>query len=138
MKVATDFIPLWSEILPKKKGFHKQELDQIPGTGKDQRPDQDRFAQLYQKQTFFRKKTSCRGNPSSTDQSRNSSYFRRVPAQPKPRRWRPNSGNESDGKIDFSKHNMKSSLETSAHVQSFIEVDVTHLWTGENKSKLHF
>ena len=33
---------------------------------------------------------------------------------------------------------MKSSLETAAHVQSFIEVDVTNLWEWREKLKTLF
>ncbi len=127
------YSPLVKNIA-KKEGIGQGELDAIPGTGSEGRVTKnDIFAYL-----------ESRGSHTSTPvQSPVTSIEKPVlAAAPSPISSNPIS--EGDERIPLSRmgkliaEHMKSSLQTSAHVQSFIEVDVTNVVAWRNKVKDHF
>ncbi|MEO2099390.1 MAG: dihydrolipoamide acetyltransferase family protein [Flavobacteriaceae bacterium] len=127
------YSPLVKNIA-KKEGISQEELDQIPGTGKNQRLTKgdllkhlkNRSISAVVKQTKEPIKTQLKTSSNKSD----------LVAQP--------SVSGEDQILEMSRMeklistHMKSSLETAAHVQSFIEVDVTELWDWREKVKTPF
>jgi 2-oxoglutarate dehydrogenase E2 component (dihydrolipoamide succinyltransferase) len=113
----TYFSPLVKNIA-KKEGLTEAELQQIPGTGKNGRVTKKDILQFLQSR-------SSQPNPASAQ----------ITITPKP---------ESGGTRVLSRmeqliaDHMHKSLQTSAHVQSFIEVDVTELWDWREGIKQSF
>ena len=115
----TYFSPLVKSIA-KKEGLTEAELQQIPGTGKNGRVTKKDILQFLQSRSLqpnFNLVTSP------------------ITTAPKP---------ESVGTRALSRmeqliaDHMHKSLQTSAHVQSFIEVDVTELWDWREGIKQSF
>ena len=113
------FSPLIKSIA-KKEGLTDAELQQIPGTGKNGR--------LTKKDMLhFLQSRSLQSNPNPA--------LAQTITTPKP---------ESGGARGLSRmeqliaDHMYKSLQTSAHVQSFIEVDVTELWDWREGIKQSF
>lgn len=127
------YSPLVKNIA-KKEGISQEELDQIPGTGKNQRLTKgdllkhlkNRSISAVVKQTKEPLETQLKTSSNKSD----------LVAQP--------SVSSEDQILEMSRMeklistHMKSSLETAAHVQSFIEVDVTELWDWREKVKTPF
>lgn len=113
----TYFSPLVKNIA-KKEGLTEAELQQIPGTGKNERVTKKDILQFLQSR-------SSQPNPASAQ----------ITTTPKP---------ESGGTRVLSRmeqliaDHMHKSLQTSAHVQSFVEVDVTELWDWREGIKQSF
>ena len=111
------------------EGLSQQELDNIQGTGKDGRVTKnDMLAYLENR------KSGAVSQPTA------------APAQSAsaPKAKAPVSVNGGDEIIEMSRmgkliaHHMVDSVQTSAHVQSFIEVDVTNIWNWRNNVKTAF
>ncbi|MEJ2113633.1 MAG: dihydrolipoamide acetyltransferase family protein [Flavobacteriaceae bacterium] len=136
------YSPLVKNIA-KQEGISQAELDTIEGTGKDNRVTKnDLFAYLEKRST----------QPDT----------KRQPAQPQPEQIQPTpeiatvqvNGTEQpkvasvvsgdDEVIEMTRmgkliaNHMIQSVQTSAHVQSFIEADVTKIWNWRNKVKDDF
>ena len=115
----TYFSPLVKSIA-KKEGLTEAELQQIPGTGKNGRVTKKDILQFLQSRSSL-----PNPNPASAQ----------ITKTPKP---------ESGGTRVLSRmeqliaDHMHQSLQTSAHVQSFIEVDVTELWDWREGIKQSF
>ncbi|MGB0306069.1 MAG: biotin/lipoyl-containing protein, partial [Flavobacteriaceae bacterium] len=115
----TYFSPLVKSIA-KEEGLTESELQQIPGTGKNGRVTKKDILHFLQSR-------SSQPNPNPT--------IAQIATTPKP---------ESGGTRALSRmeqliaDHMKKSLQTSAHVQSFIEVDVTELWNWREGIKQSF
>ena len=115
----TYFSPLVKSIA-KKEGLTEAELQQIPGTGKNGRVTKKDILQFLQSR-------SSQPNPNPAPAQ--------ITTTPKP---------ESGGTRALSRmeqliaDHMHKSLQTSAHVQSFIEVDVTELWDWREGIKQSF
>jgi len=123
------YSPLVKNIA-KKEEVSMEELDKIPGTGKDHRltkKDLLEYLKVRANSTFEHK------NP-----KKYKSETIELPTLTKP------SFSASDQILEMSRmeklisSHMKSSIETSAHVQSFIEADVTVLWDWREKAKASF
>ena len=113
----TYFSPLVKSIA-KKEGLTEAELQQIPGTGKNGRVTKKDILQFLQSR-------SSQPNPAS-DQ---------ITTTPKPE----SGGNRALSRMEqLIADHMHKSLQTSAHVQSFIEVDVTELWDWREGIKQSF
>ncbi|WP_298427045.1 dihydrolipoamide acetyltransferase family protein [uncultured Kordia sp.] len=124
------YSPLVKNIA-KEEGISVAELDNIAGTGKDERVTKnDILAYIknrgaQQVQTVAAPKEVSKPAPKST------------PATPV-------SVNGSDEIIEMTRmgkliaHHMVASVQTSAHVQSFVEVDVTKIWNWRKKMKSAF
>ena len=115
----TYFSPLVKSIA-KKEGLTEAELQQIPGTGKNGRVTKKDILQFLQSRSL-QPNFNLAPSPITT--------------APKP---------ESVGTRALSRmeqliaDHMHKSLQTSAHVQSFIEVDVTELWDWREGIKQSF
>jgi 2-oxoglutarate dehydrogenase E2 component (dihydrolipoamide succinyltransferase) len=118
------YSPLVKNIA-KKEEILQDELDQIPGSGKGQRLTKKDLLQYLNNRVIHPDK--------NTDKMEDQSKITKLPILAKP------SFSEGDQIIEMSRmeklisSHMKSSIQTSAHVQSFIEVDVTDLWDWREK-----
>lgn len=121
------------------EGISQSELDKLAGSGKDGRVTkndilaytENRSSQKSQPQTVVEAK-----NPATATASNNAA----APVKPKA----PVSVNGGDEIIEMTRmgklisHHMVESVQTSAHVQSFVECDVTNVWNWRNKVKAGF
>lgn len=134
------YSPLVKNIA-RQEGISQAELDAIPGTGKDDRVTKnDIMAYLGQRS----KQPEIKPQPSQPIPTQEPAKV--IPVQavekevPKPA---PVVSGE-DEIIEMSRmgkliaHHMVESVHTSAHVQSFIECDVTKIWNWRNKVKDEF
>ena len=120
--------------IAKKEGLSLEEMEQIPGTGKDERLTKNDILSYLEQRTsppLQPKTQAIHSSPASAD----------IPTPP------PSPTISSSGSDQFREmtrmenlisDHMISSLKTSAHVQSFIEVDVTHLWDWREGVKTAF
>ena len=120
------YSPLVKNIA-KKEEILQDELDQIPGSGKGNRLTKKDLLQYLNNRVIYPDK--------NTDKIEDQSKITKLPILAKP------SFSDGDQIIEMSRmeklisSHMKSSIQTSAHVQSFIEVDVTDLWDWREKVK---
>ena len=115
----TYFSPLVKSIA-KKEGLTEAELQQIPGTGKNGRVTKKDILQFLQSRSSL-----PNPNPASAQ----------ITTNPKPE----NGGTRVLSRMEqLIADHMHQSLQTSAHVQSFIEVDVTELWDWREGIKQSF
>jgi 2-oxoglutarate dehydrogenase E2 component (dihydrolipoamide succinyltransferase) len=115
----TYFSPLVKSIA-KKEGLTEAELEQIPGTGKNERVTKKDILQFLQSR-------SSQPNPNP------------APAQTTTISKPESGGNRALSRMEqLIADHMQKSLQTSAHVQSFIEVDVTELWDWREGIKQSF
>jgi 2-oxoglutarate dehydrogenase E2 component (dihydrolipoamide succinyltransferase) len=128
------YSPLVKNIA-KKEGISQSELDQIPGTGKEQRLTKRDLL------NYLKKRTAPVSSESPIEPLQTS-----PPAATAKKEFEIVKSIISGGDqiLEMTRMekliatNMKNSLETSAHVQSFIEVDVTRLWDWRDKVKEAF
>ncbi|WP_167597436.1 dihydrolipoamide acetyltransferase family protein [Leeuwenhoekiella sp. ZYFB001] len=123
------YSPLVKSIA-QEEGIAQEELDQVEGTGLEGRVTKDDIL------TYVAKRQDG-GAPSKPAAKPTQAVKQETPAAP----VSVNGGDEiiemsRMGKM-ISKH-MIASVQTSAHVQSFIEVDVTNIWNWRNKVKNEF
>jgi len=130
------YSPLVKNIA-KEEGISVEELDTIAGTGKDERVTKnDILAYIKNKGT----QSQVAAAPKAAVQE----VAKTVVATPKSTPATPVSVNGSDEIIEMTRmgkliaHHMVASVQTSAHVQSFVEVDVTKIWNWRNKVKNSF
>lgn len=115
----TYFSPLVKSIA-KKEGLTEAELQQIPGTGKNGRVTKKDIFQFLQ---------------SRSSQPNASPEPAQITTTPKPG----GGGTRALSRMEqLIADHMHKSLQTSAHVQSFIEVDVTELWDWREGIKQSF
>ena len=123
------YSPLVKNIA-KKEEVSLEELNKIPGTGKDHR--------LTKKDLLEYLKVRANSTFEHKDQKKYKSKTIELPTLTKP------SFSGGDQILEMSRmeklisSHMKSSIETSAHVQSFIEADVTVLWDWRENAKASF
>jgi 2-oxoglutarate dehydrogenase E2 component (dihydrolipoamide succinyltransferase) len=128
------YSPLVKNIADKEN-ISVEELDHIKGTGLDERVTKyDILAYI---------KTKKEGGVSSKSHTETPSETREV-MPPAAKTNAPLSVNAEDEVVEMSRmgklisSHMIASTQTSAHVQSFIEVDVTDIWNWRNKHKTAF
>lgn len=116
--------------MAKSEGISQDELDGIAGSGKDGRVTKNDML------SYLKNRTS--GNTSKPKAAPQ-------PVKNKPAvKAAPVSVNGEDEIIEMSRmgklisHHMVASVQTSAHVQSFIEADVTNIWNWRKKNKALF
>lgn len=120
------YSPLVKNIA-KKEGISQTELDALTGTGKDGRVTKNDILSYLEN----------RGKQATIKPQQAA-----VASQPVQKT--PVSVNGQDEIIEMTRmgkiiaHHMVESKQTSAHVQSFIEVDVTNIWNWRNKVKNDF
>ncbi|GGE35879.1 dihydrolipoamide acetyltransferase family protein [Psychroflexus planctonicus] len=128
------YSPLVKNIA-KTEGISIAELDAITGSGLEGRVTKDDILQ------YVEDKKQGKVTPTSTKPSTEAKPS--TAATPKPAST-PVNVNAEDEIIEMSRmgkmiaHHMVASTQTSAHVQSFIEVDVTNIWNWRNKHKNEF
>ena len=122
-KTERFYSPLVKNIA-KKEGISLSELDSIKGTGLNDRVTKSDILD------YLSHRTQGKAKPSAT--------FDATPADKRVYTKRGEERIEMSrmGKL-IAEHMLKSKV-TSAHVQSFIEVDVTHIWKWRNKVKRAF
>ncbi|WP_299209850.1 dihydrolipoamide acetyltransferase family protein [uncultured Dokdonia sp.] len=114
--------------MAKEEGIAQEELDTISGTGKDGRVTKnDMLAYIESRDTQKQAPTTVAPQKATT---------------PAPKvATSPVSVNGGDEIIEMTRmgkliaHHMVASVQTSAHVQSFIEADVTNIWNWRKKVK---
>lgn len=116
--------------IAKEENISLDELEQIKGTGKDGRVTK------YDMLEYVTNRTSGTAKPAAEKETASQSV--QAPTQPVSVPVQVSGEDEivemsRMGKL-ISKH-MIHSIQTSAHVQSFIEVDVTNIWNWRNKHK---
>jgi len=133
IKGGTRFYSPLVKNIAKKEGITQDELDVLPGTGKEGRVTKnDMLAYLENKASTSLKIEET--NPETAAQPITAIKEQVTPVIP-------SAGDEiiemtRMGKL-VAKH-MVDSIQTSAHVQSFIEADVTNIWNWRNKVKDEF
>ncbi len=124
------YSPLVKNIA-KEENISLEELENVNGTGKDGRVTKDDI--LAYVKNRGEQPAQPAAKPASASQK----------SAPKPVAA-PISVNGEDEIIEMTRmgkmisHHMVNSVQTSAHVQSFIEVDVTKIWNWRNKVKNEF
>ncbi len=126
------YSPLVKNIA-KEEGISLSELDSIEGTGKEGRVTKNDILDYVENRGKQpQKAASSQGKPESKTMAAG------APAQSQP------VASGEDEIIEMSRmgkmiaHHMVESVQKSAHVQSFIEVDVTNIWNWRNKHKSEF
>ena len=116
--------------MAKSEGISQDELDSITGSGKDGRVTKnDMLSYLENRTTAPTSKLKATSQPVKTKPAAKAA---------------PVSVNGEDEIIEMSRmgklisHHMVASVQTSAHVQSFIEADVTNIWNWRKKNKALF
>ncbi|GAB4156845.1 MAG: dihydrolipoamide acetyltransferase family protein [Winogradskyella sp.] len=136
------YSPLVKNIA-KEEGISQAELDTIPGTGKDGRVTKNDIKSYLQSRSSA---PIADKQPQPTEELKVEAKVEPAAEQKTPQTPTPkpvvSSGDDEIiemtrmGKL-ISKH-MIDSVQTSAHVQSFIEADVTKIWNWRNKYKDSF
>ena len=130
---STKFYSPLVKNIAKKEGISLQELERLEGTGKEGRVTKTDILGYVEDRDSQPKSTAGVSSPAQ------------APAAASPKKpAAPISVNGEDEIIEMSRmgkmiaHHMVESVQTSAHVQSFIEVDVTNIWNWRNKNKNAF
>ena len=124
------YSPLIKSI-SKKEGILKEELDRIPGTGKNQRLTKIDLLDYIKNRPF----TDSSKTKPFEEKSDDLAPSINNPLLTEPLLKGQNQILEMTRMEKLISEHMKSSIETSAHVQSFIEADVTGLWDWREKEK---
>ena len=127
------YSPLIKSI-SKKEGILQEELDRIPGTGKNQRLTKSDLLNYLENRPFKDSSKAKIHEKKSNDLTPSIEN----PIVTEPLLKGQNQILEMTRMEKLVSEHMKSSLETSAHVQSFIEADVTDLWDWREKEKETF
>lgn len=123
--------------MAKQEGVSQEELDRITGTGKDGRVTKDDM------QNYLSSRSTAQAPPanaSATSKPRSEKTSKSAA----PQTVAPVSVNGGDEIVEMTRmgkliaHHMVASVQTSAHVQSFIEADVTTIWNWRKKHKEAF
>ena len=127
------YSPLIKSI-SKKEGILQEELDRIPGTGKNQRLTKGDLLDYIKNRPFKDSSKAKIHEKKSNDLTPSIEN----PVVTEPLLKGQNQILEMTRMEKLVSEHMKSSIETSAHVQSFIEADVTDLWDWREKEKETF
>ena len=130
------YSPLVKNIA-KEEGIGLDELEEVEGTGKDDRVTKDdilAYVENREKGTSAKQKPKAKQAPAADTGKMASATAESEKVI----------ASGEDEIIEMSRmgkmiaHHMVDSAQTSAHVQSFIEVDVTNIWNWRNKHKNDF
>ena len=120
------------------EGISQAELDGISGTGKDGRVTKNDILEYVENRSSSKTETP---QPQTVVEAKNPETAKTTePAKPKA----PVSVSGEDEIVEMTRmgkliaHHMVESTQTSAHVQSFVECDVTNVWNWRNKVKNTF
>ncbi len=123
------YSPLVKNIA-KEENIELAELESIEGSGKDGRVTKNDILAYVENRSSEQKEPQKTASATSTKPAA-------APKQPST----PVNVNAEDEVLEMSRmgkmisHHMVNSVQTAAHVQSFIEVDVTKIWNWRNKVK---
>lgn len=126
------YSPLVKNIA-KEEGISPEELENVEGSGKDGRVTKNDILSYLQSR-------SSQPSKAATKPEAKAAGTENKTIAPQPAKA-PVSVNGEDEIIEMSRmgkmiaHHMVESVQTSAHVQSFIEVDVTNIWNWRKKNK---
>ncbi|WP_313114561.1 dihydrolipoamide acetyltransferase family protein [Aequorivita sediminis] len=115
------------------EGISQTELDGISGTGKDGRVTKNDILEYVENRTSDKAAAPAQAAATVAPTAKEA-----------PKAKAPISVNGGDEIIEMSRmgkliaHHMVESVQTSAHVQSFVECDVTNVWNWRNKVKASF
>ncbi|WP_298517699.1 dihydrolipoamide acetyltransferase family protein [uncultured Kordia sp.] len=130
------YSPLVKNIA-KEEGISVEELDGIAGSGKEGRVTKNDIL------AYIKNRGTAAAQPAAAPKAAVKEVAKAV-AAPKSAPATPVSVNGSDEIIEMTRmgkliaHHMVASVQTSAHVQSFVEVDVTNIWNWRKKVKSAF
>ncbi|OBX27278.1 2-oxoglutarate dehydrogenase E2 component (dihydrolipoamide succinyltransferase) [Gelidibacter algens] len=136
------YSPLVKNIA-KQEGISQSELDTISGTGKEGRVTKNDILEHIEN----RKSDATTTSQSSTDSVKETAQTQQPAAQEKSSEKSKTTSvvaDNGDEIIEMTRmgkliaHHMVESVQKSAHVQSFIEADVTNIWNWRNKVKNDF
>ncbi|MCW9037674.1 dihydrolipoamide acetyltransferase family protein [Altibacter sp.] len=117
------------------ENISQTELDGIKGTGKDGRVTKNDML------SYIENRTSKSSQPQTAVEAKNPATAQASASTAPAKQKTPLSVNSGDEIIEMTRmgkliaHHMVESVQTSAHVQSFIEADVTNIWNWRNKKK---
>ncbi|MEO8773238.1 MAG: dihydrolipoamide acetyltransferase family protein [Gelidibacter sp.] len=136
------YSPLVKNIA-KQEGISQSELDHISGTGKDGRVTKnDIFVYLENKKSAPVSSSQSTVSESAKEIATSApSVSSKTSEKPKAATVLASNGDEIIEMTRMGKliaHHMVESVQKSAHVQSFIEADVTNIWNWRNKVKNEF
>jgi len=115
-----------------QEGISQTELDQIPGTGKEGRVTKNDMLSYLQNRST---------QPTAQTEVTPNKVAEKTAPTPVSKPVTPVAVNGEDEIIEMTRmgkliaHHMVESVQTSAHVQSFVECDVTNIWNWRNKIK---
>ncbi|TXG35660.1 dihydrolipoamide acetyltransferase family protein [Seonamhaeicola maritimus] len=130
------YSPLVKNIA-KQEGISQEELDAISGTGKDGRVTKNDILSYVENRGVKAQSTPVKEDVTPAPQVK-------VETAPKVITTPPVIPSGEDEIVEMTRmgklvaHHMKESIQTSAHVQSFIEADVTKIWNWRKKMKSEF
>lgn len=133
---STRFYSPLVKNIAKKEGISLEELEKVSGTGKEGRVTKNDILDYVENRTSQPASSQSAAKGQKIDTERLEPAVKKQPA--------PISLSGEDEIIEMSRmgkmiaHHMVESAQTSAHVQSFIEVDVTNIWNWRNKHKNSF
>ena len=119
------------------EGISQAELDAIAGSGKDGRVNKDDILAYVANRSSTKTETAKPQTAAASNKIDSTS----APATTAPKPKASVSLNGGDEVIEMTRmgkliaHHMVESTQTSAHVQSFVECDVTNVWNWRNKVK---
>lgn len=137
---STRFYSPLVKNIAREENVSLEELDKIEGSGLDERVTKDDIL-AYVKE---KKERKSQGQDTSPRASAEDTTTPKPENQAIPKASTPVNINAEDEVVEMSRmgkliaHHMVASTQTSAHVQSFIEVDVTDVWNWRNKHKTEF
>src|SRR5690606_18811413 len=135
---STRFYSPLVKNIAKQEGIALQELEQIEGSGKEGRVTKNDILGYIETRSDKIQPTKSTSSPKQPG----AETINPEPAVKK--QSAPVNVNAEDEVIEMTRmgkmiaHHMVESNQTSAHVQSFIEVDVTNIWNWRNKNKNAF
>ena len=121
------------------EGISQADLDGISGTGKDGRVTKNDILGYVENRSSTKTETQSQPQPQTIGETKTPIATKEV-AKPKAAV----SVSGEDEVIEMTRmgkliaHHMVESIQTSAHVQSFVECDVTNIWNWRNKVKADF
>ncbi|WP_203293197.1 dihydrolipoamide acetyltransferase family protein [Luteirhabdus pelagi] len=134
------YSPLVKNIA-KEEGIGQAELDAIQGTGKDGRVTKNDMLSYLENRGET--KTQPTAQPHTAEGAKSPETAKAQPKASQPSKA-PVVASGEDEIIEMTRmgklisHHMVDSVQTAAHVQSFIEADVTKIWNWRNKVKNDF
>lgn len=126
--------------IAKQEGISQSQLDAIVGTGKDGRVTKNDILNYIENKASQPAQETPKPVEAATVQDAPKVVTEQANGTEKPKAA-PSIASGDDEIIEMSRmgkliaHHMVESVQTSAHVQSFIEADVTNIWNWRNKVK---